>query len=164
MVILTQMCSVPDSPVFSLCSHTMKKWAYKLGRACGNQDYCRSVPVVGATQVWCTNKDDLSLCRQMSKWSLDKNPLSAIENPGGCNLEGAPLVGGRAPSGSSTSEEEYSRSLQSVREEALSGEGVSEGWASSSSDCGMGAFPRDPRGSGPLCALLARSPGCIEAG
>ena len=31
------------------------------GRACGNQDYCRSVPMVGATQVWCTNKDDLSL-------------------------------------------------------------------------------------------------------
>ena len=23
-------------------------------------DYCRSVPMVGATQVWCTNKDDLS--------------------------------------------------------------------------------------------------------
>ena len=31
------------------------------GRACGNQDYCRSEPMVGATQVWCTNKDDLSL-------------------------------------------------------------------------------------------------------
>ena len=31
------------------------------GRACGNQDYGRSVPMVGATQVWCTNKDDLSL-------------------------------------------------------------------------------------------------------
>ena len=26
-----------------------------------DQDYCRSVPMVGATQVWCTNKDDLSL-------------------------------------------------------------------------------------------------------
>ena len=27
------------------------------------QDYCRSVPMVGVTQVWCTNKDDLSLSK-----------------------------------------------------------------------------------------------------
>ena len=49
------------------------------GRACGNQDYCQSVPMVGATQVWCTNKDDLSLratcCHQENSWSLEQATL-----------------------------------------------------------------------------------------
>ena len=33
-------------------------------------DYCRSVPMVGATQVWCTNKDDLSLYSNLCPWPV----------------------------------------------------------------------------------------------
>ena len=48
----------PSTLVFSdfVLTHT-----YEMGCVCGNQDYCRSVLMVGATQAWCTNKDDLSL-------------------------------------------------------------------------------------------------------
>ena len=101
----------------------------------------------------------------MSKWVSDKNPLSAIENPGGGrNWEGAPHAGGSVPPGSSTSEEEYSLSPPSIRGGSLSEECGSEEWESWSSDGEIDAFPRDPGKSGPLYVLLAGSSGRTEAG